>query len=166
MVDNHTYPKVMERIRQVLMDDGNLSPMEREEIEKTGRFMLGCDPSDKSIRVYLTSQEVYQEIETAFPDYVPNVAATSREIEIIMKIVRQKGLEGKKILDAPCGTARIAHGLAEQGVKGVMGLDLSAELLKAAKASQDQLKSEGSTLTRGNLFRLPYKDKSFKMVVV
>lgn len=76
----------------------------------------------------------------------------ARDRREVARLIELLGLPARsRILDVPCGQGRHAHLLAEAGFD-VDGLDLSAELLKRAKA-----RGTGPTLryTRGDMRTLP-----------
>lgn len=68
-------------------------------------------------------------------------------------------VEGKKILDAGCGTGNYTIELAKRGAIAV-GLDSSIEMLKTAKE-----KAKHVRFVLGSMLYLPFKDKSFNTVV-
>ena len=63
---------------------------------------------------------------------------------------------GKKVLDAGCGTGAMLNRIDET-VQSGYGIDLSGGMLKFAK-------KRNSSVVRGNLSELPFKEKSFDIV--
>jgi SAM-dependent methyltransferase len=66
--------------------------------------------------------------------------------------------EGWRLLDAPCGTGRLAATLARSG--RCIGIDVSAAMLAEARASRAP-----ALLVRGDVTHLPFRDSSFDAVV-
>lgn len=67
---------------------------------------------------------------------------------------------GEIVLDAGCGTGRVGRLIQAAGRCNIQGLDLSAEMLAQAKATDAY-----TGLIRGSLFDLPYAAKSFDVVI-
>jgi ubiquinone/menaquinone biosynthesis C-methylase UbiE len=71
-------------------------------------------------------------------------------------------LQGKRVLDLGCGTARFLRWSFECGAKSAVGLDISLEMLKAASKS---LEGKGQVnLIQGSIFKLPFKEATFDLV--
>jgi malonyl-CoA O-methyltransferase len=70
-------------------------------------------------------------------------------------------LRGCLVLDAGCGSGRYLAHAHQRDARGVVGVDLSAEMLKAASALDDARSSAGDVRTRllrGSLDALPIRD--------
>jgi len=65
---------------------------------------------------------------------------------------------GSLVLDAPCGTGVLGHVLRARGFR-VVGLDISAAMLEVARGRGNL------GHVRGDLDRLPYRERSFDAVV-
>jgi len=66
--------------------------------------------------------------------------------------------EGERVLDAACGPGIVTGALAASGMRAV-GVDLTAEMLAEARASQN------GSFVRGDGARLPFADGAFDVVV-
>lgn len=83
--------------------------------------------------------------------------AARRDPTIVARLLARHGVRGA-VLDAPCGTGRLWAELSRAGAP-VHGLDVSASMLAvAARAGY-------SSVTRGDLARLPFPSRSFDVVV-
>lgn len=69
--------------------------------------------------------------------------------------------EGRRVLDAGCGTAYGTRMLAEAGAASVTGVDRAASVLEAARPSCP----ENAELVPGDLRELPFAARSFDLVV-
>jgi ubiquinone/menaquinone biosynthesis C-methylase UbiE len=65
---------------------------------------------------------------------------------------------GERVLDAACGPGIVTGALAASGMRAV-GVDLTAEMIAEARASQDGF------FVRGDGLRLPFGDRTFDVVV-
>lgn len=72
-------------------------------------------------------------------------------------ILQEYGTPGGLILDAPCGTGRLAPTISERG--RFVGLDASGSMLAAARDKQ------AGALFQGDLLRLPFQAASFDTVL-
>ena len=80
------------------------------------------------------------------------------------KIARQHVKNRQKILDAGCGNAVLYDTLAVRSIDYV-GLDVSAKLLKIAQKRIKNLKKTGRVkFIKGDVTKLPFKEKSFDVV--
>jgi len=79
----------------------------------------------------------YERLYEDFPEYdsEPYVQATTAEVDFIQAVLGS--IEEKTILDVGCGTGRHALELTRRGFR-VCGLDLSAEMLAAARKKAHQ----------------------------
>lgn len=71
-----------------------------------------------------------------------------------------ESLKGKRVLDAGCGGGRFVELLADSNVD-VVGVDLS---LTGLKQSSRTLKGRNCHFVQGDLFNLPFKEKSFDVI--
>jgi len=76
---------------------------------------------------------------------------TERQLQFIKSVVAKEGW----ILDLACGTGRHTNPLANEGFN-VVGVDISAELLRIAKQHQAQ-----TQLVQADMRHLPFKDGAF-----
>lgn len=76
-------------------------------------------------------------------------------------VVREGGLRGRRVLDAGCGTGRLAAALAERARAKVWGVDRSPEMLAVARTRVPP----GVGLKLGRLEELPFKDDWFDAAV-
>jgi len=70
--------------------------------------------------------------------------------------------EGKRVLDAGCGAGRIARLLAPRRARSVIGVDFSANMLRAAR--RHLAAPPGIKFVAANLLALPFAGESFEMV--
>jgi SAM-dependent methyltransferase len=75
-------------------------------------------------------------------------------------VVSEAGLRGARVLDAGCGTGRLAAALADSGLARVWGVDASPEMLAVARA-----KTRSAGFKEGRLEALPFKDGWFDAAV-
>ncbi|MFC1811671.1 class I SAM-dependent methyltransferase [Thermodesulfobacteriota bacterium] len=73
-------------------------------------------------------------------------------------------IEGRKCLDAGCGTGTANLYFALKGARQVVGMDLSAESLRVAQNECSKRKVQNSLLSFGDLCSLPFKSESFDVV--
>jgi SAM-dependent methyltransferase len=83
-------------------------------------------------------------------------AAAEREAEFVARLLGVA--PGARLLDAGCGAGRHARALARRGAE-VVGVDLSADLLAAARAAG------GGRYVRADLRALPFRDAAFSHAV-
>jgi SAM-dependent methyltransferase len=74
--------------------------------------------------------------------------------------VAEAGLRGARVLDAGCGTGRLAAELADSGLARVWGVDSSPEMLAVARA-----KTRRAGFKDGRLEALPFRDGWFDAAV-
>lgn len=67
-----------------------------------------------------------------------------------------------KVLDAGCGSGIYANMVAKRGAK-VVGIDVSEEMIKIA--SEETPKELGVEYTVGDLYKLPFQDGSFNLII-
>jgi SAM-dependent methyltransferase len=91
-----------------------------------------------------------------------DLAAARREVAWIADgpLAGVRGL----VLDLCCGFGRHSFALAERG-HAVIGLDLSFDLLRAARELPGGAPALAGRLTRGDMRRLPFEDAAFGAVV-
>lgn len=80
--------------------------------------------------------------------------------EVFELVVAEAGLRGARVLDAGCGTGRLAAELAETGIARVWGIDRSPEMLAVARA-----KTRRAEFREGRLESLPFKTGWFDVAV-
>jgi len=80
--------------------------------------------------------------------------------EVFELVVEEAGLRGARVLDAGCGTGRLAVELAETGIARVWGIDRSPEMLAVARA-----KTRRAEFREGRLESLPFKADWFDAAV-
>ena len=68
-----------------------------------------------------------------------------------------------EVLDIGCGSGTITTGLARRASR-VVGLDMSAEVVDAARAHADDFSLSNASFQVGSVYDLPWDDKSFDVV--
>lgn len=87
---------------------------------------------------------------------------TRRSIDTRKKRLQYFGFRFKdKILDAGCGDGINIHLLASMGIDNIVGVDISAQLLRLA-----QKLNPNSRFVQASLERLPFRANSFNVVLV
>ena len=83
--------------------------------------------------------------------------ASQRDPRLVELLLRRHGARGT-LLDAPCGSGRL-HGALSRVGEHCVSLDISDSMLAAARASTS------AALVRGDVARLPFRDRAFDAVV-
>lgn len=89
-------------------------------------------------------------------------SALTRKCSSILRDESGGGVRGVRLLEAGCGTSNIAVVLAGEGAHCCQ-FDISWAALEISKEVFDKRAMEGR-LTQGDLFKMPFKDKSFDIV--
>ncbi len=113
-IDQDTYPSVINRFRTYL--ESNPS----ENLERTGRMLLGENPDDKSIKFHTRLEEIYKLVD--FENYPPNITATEHEIEMLLGLLRN----GDVVMEKGCGTGRISNALAKKAKENGLRIKIIA----------------------------------------
>lgn len=102
----------------------------------------------------------------------PNYSAIERRQIFAAELCRYRflGLEpflrNARVIDVGCGTGHRVMPMAHHfGAREYVGLDHSAASLEVARQLKDELGYDGATLVEGDIFRLPYPDESFDVVI-
>ena len=102
----------------------------------------------------------------------PNYSAEERRQIFAAELSRYRflGLEpfmpGARVIDVGCGTGHRVMPLAQHfGVREYVGIDHSTASLEVAGALAVSLAFDRATLREGDLFRLPYEDGAFDVVI-
>jgi len=82
-----------------------------------------------------------------------------RKADLLLRCIREKGLNTKTILDVGCGTGELERNLANQ--LEVVGVDLTVSMLRVAK---DRYRD--CEFMRASCNKLPFRDSVFTMVLV
>jgi ubiquinone/menaquinone biosynthesis C-methylase UbiE len=80
-------------------------------------------------------------------------------LEVFELVVSEADLRGRRVLDAGCGTGRLAVALAERAGARVWGIDPSPEMLAEARA-------KGVRVKQASVEELPFKDGWFERAVL
>jgi len=106
-----------------------------------------------------TSEQFYKELSAKGLVARKEKIHTKMELEYLKKLLSKK----KRILDLACGYGRFTIPLVKQGYN-VEGIDISPNLLREARK-----RAKGETLKikfrLGDMRKLPYKDKSFDVII-
>lgn len=102
----------------------------------------------------------------------PNYSATERRQIFAAELCRYRylGLEpflrDARVIDVGCGTGHRVMPMAHHfGAREYVGFDHSAASLDVARELKEQLGFSGATLVEGDIFKLPYPDASFDVVI-
>jgi len=90
-----------------------------------------------------------------------DVESSRAEVGFVLKVL--KPAPGDPVLDLGCGSGRHTLALCERGMKNVIGLDLSADLLEEAGENLAGCRNSVA-LVRGDMLRLPFRDEAFDCV--
>ena len=90
---------------------------------------------------------------------IVDVRNTESEADFIESVIGTKGV----VLDLCCGTARHSIALSERGLR-VVGMDLSANLLRIAKTRMNQAGFE-FPLVRADMRFFPFRDNVFRGIL-
>lgn len=71
---------------------------------------------------------------------------------------------GGRVLDIPCGTGRFTWHLAETGYR-TFASDISSEMMAVARQANPDTATLGAAFFAGDIFRLPFADRTFDAVV-
>ncbi len=164
---NITYPikgKIFVMWHSGLEKDSNKQKQMEKDLDFTKKYVAALiDENNKRLlEENLMSidggQEFYER------DSAKSIAAKfvdKKALETIKKISGEN-LDGFRILNIGSGGGKEAMWMFEQGVKEVTCLDISEDLLLL---SQERLKGKPVSYVVGNAEALPFKDKSFDMIV-
>lgn len=102
----------------------------------------------------------------------PNYSAEERRQIFAAELCRYRylGLEeflrNARVIDVGCGTGHRVMPMAQHfGAKEYVGFDHSTRSLEVARALKQELRFEGASLVEGDIFKLPYPDASFDVVI-
>lgn len=76
-------------------------------------------------------------------------------------VTRERGLAGRRVLDAGCGSGRLTASLADLGPELVVGLDLSASVEVAARRVAGRT---NAAIVQGDILNCPLRPGSFDLV--
>jgi SAM-dependent methyltransferase len=110
---------------------------------------MSLSESDRAFDLYVRTYD------TAVPDW-------PGEIQFYRELVAQVRSKGGGVLEIGCGTGRVAIRLAQEGVD-VVGLDLSAEMLRLAQAKSSDLPNIRWILGNMRSFEL---GETFDLVII
>ena len=82
-----------------------------------------------------------------------------QKTDLLLRCIREKGLNTKTILDVGCGTGEIESNLANR--LEMVGVDLAVSMLRVAK---DRYRD--CEFLRASCNKLPFRDSAFTMVLV
>jgi ubiquinone/menaquinone biosynthesis C-methylase UbiE len=82
-----------------------------------------------------------------------------QKMDLLLRCIREKGLNTKTILDIGCGTGEIERTLANR--LEIVGVDLAVSMLRVAK---DRYRD--CEFLRASCNKLPFRDSAFTMVLV
>ncbi|MFB0561705.1 MAG: class I SAM-dependent methyltransferase [Candidatus Lokiarchaeia archaeon] len=88
----------------------------------------------------------------------------ARTVFLFKKVAEHIPFEGSRFLDLGCGMANISI-YCSRYFPYVVGLDLSANVLKAAKQNIKSQQAKGVNLINGDALWLPFADETFDMVL-
>jgi len=102
----------------------------------------------------------------------PNYSHEEREQIFAAELTRyhflglEEFLPQARVIDVGCGTGHRVIPIARHfGVKEYVGLDHSTASLRVAQELVEELYFKQATLVEGDIFNVPYPDKSFDIVI-
>jgi SAM-dependent methyltransferase len=100
------------------------------------------EPSDGEVAMSRWLEETGGERGRAYEQAFRDLAATGKDIHgeaaFVVDLLAREGVEAPRVLDAGCGTGRVARELARRGVE-VVGVDSDASMLDVARAEAPEL---------------------------
>ena len=155
-IDQSGYANTLNAIRNAL-DKKMYSPSTEAKLLRVGKILLGIDPNDQEHVFHTNLNAVYEALGEYFKDYTPNLHANEQELAMlegaVSNVVDQRAAHnpehaGITVVDLGCGTGRIANGLAKKhltGIREIIGLDNSPDVLSIAQAELSQVKDAQMT---------------------
>ena len=113
---------------------------------------------DPGAEVRAAYDAIAQDYAATFPTTEPEAAVDLAMVDHFVSLVLASG--GSEVLDAGCGTGRMARYLADRGCS-VRGVDLSPGMLAMARRDHPDL-----DVHEGSLLDLPYRDAAFDGVLL
>ena len=101
---------------------------------------------------------IAEEYAASYPTTEPEAAVDLAMVDHFVRLVTEGG--GHRVLDAGCGTGRMARYLADRGLS-VTGVDLSPGMLAMARRDHPDLE-----VREGSLLALPVEDSAFDGVLL
>lgn len=92
----------------------------------------------------------------------PNHKLTGRLKFTVKKLVQDKEIKGKKVLDIGCGYGWFEVNTLKRGVKEIAGIEITKKDLETAK---DNIKDKRAIFKIAGALNLPFKDNYFDTVV-
>ncbi len=131
-IDSTSFADVYHSVRHLIKKTDN--PKVQSGLIKVGRILLGFNP-DSSVPFYGCLDDFYRDVHLNKQKYI-NVS-TGHDIELIYSFLKKnrfgKYSRDKHILEAGCGQGRICNALAQRGIRGIKGIDISQSNLEEAK---------------------------------
>ncbi len=128
--------------------------------------------TNRTIQFMTDSQAPHNPSEDAFEDFAELYELTHRgkndDLGLYLEAVQQIDSEGDPILEIGCGTGRVTFELAKMG-RPVVGVDLSANMLRIAKRKLDELPEEIQTrieLHEQDMVKLDLKGQKFPLILM
>lgn len=106
----------------------------------------------------IDKQRFYDSIADSFDDIMNEYDVGRRLTVVFNEFLRQTSLEGKKLLDAGCGTGRFSEWAVRRGA-AVTSLDIGSALLRRVRERCQ------STPACGDVLHLPFQDAAFDIVL-
>lgn len=107
--------------------------------------------------------------ETPFPNYDDLDSRESLEQKarrgVFARLLDEQLPPGATVLEAGCGTGQLSNFLAMDWNRTVVGADLCKNSLRLAKGFRDRFAVTNATFVQMNLFRPPFENESFDVVI-
>lgn len=155
LVNQDNYVDILNKLREIILMESIDSKLVAK-LNRLGRALQGNDPDDLSIPFYAQNSDFYRDMRS---DQLPQLTAETGE-EI--KIIKEKAGSVKKvgaIIDLASGQGRLAIPLAKIGLRPVIALDLSAEMLQTIENQKLDITSIAADMTR-----IPLEDDTAKII--
>lgn len=107
--------------------------------------------------------------ETPFPNYDDldgrDSLQTKAKRGVFARLLDEQIPRGAKVLEAGCGTGQLSNFLGMGWDRAVIGADLCLNSLRLAKSFRDRCSINNVNFVQMNLFRPPFPDASFDLVI-
>jgi SAM-dependent methyltransferase len=98
-------------------------------------------------------------------EHYVNEAHALLEARLARNNISRNAFNGKRVLDAGCGSGRYSHAIARYGASEVVGVDFSPKNIENAKSINSiHIKNSSVSFELADVRKLPFPDESFDVV--